>query len=196
MKLHLTQQHSTVTLHSKNSHVQIHMANSEIRFAAAEAQKPIRLRELLRLQSEVGKADGYPETPARMTHLSGVRYDDLDSAQGPWRTVSSRRLPFYSGQHELRDGEVVFGPVSGAKAGDGVPIPRAPACDARVLLEFVLSSEARPLMIMLIAEHVTDRDDGQDGQGCHQTGRQDGKSSWFHRHCNVLGHAAIHIAQG
>ena len=181
MKLHLTQQQSTMTLHSKNSHVQTYMANSEVRSATAAVQKPVRLHELFRLQSEVGKADGYPETPARMTHLSGVRYDDLDSTQGPRRTVCSRRLPFYSGQHELRDGEVIFGPVSGAKAGDGLPLPEAPACDARVFLESVLNSEALILMSMLIAEHVSNRDDGQDGQGCHQTGRQDGKNSWFHR---------------
>lgn len=156
-----------VTLQSKNSHVQIHMAISDMRFAPAVLQKRIRPHELLRLQSEAGEADGYPETPARMTHLSGVRYDDLDSTQGPWRTVCSRRLPFYSGQHELRDGEVILGPVSGAEAGDGVPIARAPACDARVFLESVLNSEASTLMIVLIAEHVPNRDDGQDGQGCH-----------------------------
>ena len=109
MKLHLSQQQSMVTLQSKNSHVQIHMAIPEIQFATAVLHKPIRLHELLRLQSEAGGADGYPETPARMTHLSGVRYDDLDSTQGSWRTVCSRRLLFYSGQHELRDGEVIFG---------------------------------------------------------------------------------------
>ena len=77
-----------------------------------------------------------------------------------------------------------------------MPTARAPACDARVFLDPVLNNEASPLMSMLNAEHVPDRDDGQDGQGCHQTGRQDGRDSWLHRQYDVVGHAAMHNAQG